>query len=210
MKEGLVLANPVVNTSKRAERPRERVLADAELRLIWQALSDNQYSTILRLLVLTGQRLSEITGLRWSEVDFDRGIISLPGERTKNGRPHEIPMSKTVRSLLAAQPRSNGREFVFGEGAGPFSGQSHRKAALDQDMARAGKSLAAWTHHDLRRSAVSGMARLGVSLPVIEKIVNHASGSFAGIVGVYQRHDFAGEKRKALQLWDEHIAGLVR
>ena len=210
MKEGLVLANPVINTNKREERPRERVLSDAELRLIWNALDDSQYGTIVRLLMLTGQRLGEITGLRWSEVDFGRGVISLPSARTKNHRPHEVPMSPTVRRLLVAQPKSNGREFVFGEGAGPFSGQSHRKAALDQDMARAGKSLPAWTHHDLRRSAVSGMARLGVSLPVIEKIVNHVSGSFAGIVAVYQHHDFAGEKYKALQLWDKHIAGLVR
>ena len=211
MREGLVLANPVINTNKREERPRERVLSDPELRLIWQALDDSQYGTIVRLLMLTGQRLNEISSLRWSsEIDFDRGVISLPGERTKNGRPHEIPMSKTVRALLAAQPRSDGRDFVFGEGAGPFSGQSHRKAALDQDMARAGKSLPAWTHHDLRRSAVSGMARLGVSLPVIEKIVNHVSGSFAGIVAVYQHHDFAGEKKKALEKWDQHIARLVR
>ena len=213
LKEGLVLANPVVNTNKREERPRERVLVDAELRLIWQALTDNQYGTIIRLLMLTGQRLSEITGLRWStEIDFKRDVISLPGERTKNGRPHEVPMSKTVRSLLAAQSRSDGRDFVFGEGAGPFSGLSLRKAALDKDIAklRGGKPLPAWVHHDLRRSAVSGMARLGVSLPIIEKIVNHVSGSFAGIVGVYQRHDFAGEKRKALELWDQHIAGLVR
>src|SRR5262249_28732034 len=115
MREGLVLANPVINTNKREERPRERVLTDAELRLIWRALTDNQYSTIVRLLMLTGQRLTEITGLRWSEIDFDRGVILLPGERTKNGRPHEIPMAKTVRSLLAAQPRSDGREFVFGD-----------------------------------------------------------------------------------------------
>jgi integrase len=212
MREGLALANPVINTNKREERPRERVLVDNELRLIWQALGDNQYGTILRLLMLTGQRLGEITGLRWSEIDFGRGVISLPGERTKNGRPHEIPMAATVRSLLKAQSRSDGREFVFGEGAGPFSGLSQRKAALDQDIARLrdGKPLPAWVHHDLRRSAVSGMARLGVSLPIIEKIVNHVSGSFAGIVSIYQRHDFAGEKRKALELWDRHIAGLVR
>jgi integrase len=162
-REGLVLANPVINTNKREERPRERVLSDAELRQIWNALDDSQYGTIVRLLILTGQRLTEISALRFSECDFDRGVISLPGERTKNGRPHEIPMSPTVRALLAAQPRSDGRDFVFGEGAGPFSGQSHRKAALDKEMVRAGKSLAAWTHHDCRRAAATGMAGIGIS-----------------------------------------------
>jgi integrase len=215
LREGLVLGlNPVINTNKREERPRERVLIDAELRSVWRALTDSQYSIVIRLLMLTGQRVSEVTGLRWSEIDFDRGVISLPGERTKNGRPHEVPISKTVRALLAAQARraSNGRELVFGEGAGPFSGLSRCKATLDQDIARlrGGKPLPAWVHHDLRRSFVSGAAALGVSLPVIEKIVNHVSGSFAGIVSVYQKHDFAGEKRAALELWDQHIAELVR
>src|SRR6516165_1653093 len=74
MREGLVLANPVINTNKREERPRERVLSDAELRLIWQALDDSQYGTIVRLLMLTGQRFSEISGLLHSECDFDRGV----------------------------------------------------------------------------------------------------------------------------------------
>ena len=113
LREGLVLANPVINTNKREERPRERVLSDAELRLIWKSLDDNQYSTIIQLLALTGQRLSEITGLRWSEIDFKRGVISFPSERTKNGKPHEVPMAATVRSLLAARPRSNGRVCVW-------------------------------------------------------------------------------------------------
>jgi integrase len=211
MREGLVLANPVINTNKREERPRERVLTDAELRLIWQALSDNQYSTIIRLLMLTGQRLNEIAALRWSEVDFERGLISFSGQRTKNGRPHEVPISKTVRSLLAAQARSDGRDFVFGEGAGPFSGQSHRKAALDQQMARAGKPLAAaWTHHDLRRSFVTGCAEIGIQPHVIEAVINHVSGHKGGVAGIYNKATYANEKREALARWDRHIAGLVR
>src|SRR6516162_6035623 len=82
MREVMVLANPVINTNKREERPRERLLVDAELRQIWQALGNNQYSTVVRLLMLTAQRLGEITGLRWSEVDFGRGVISLPSART--------------------------------------------------------------------------------------------------------------------------------
>jgi len=211
MREGLVLANPVINTNKREERPRERVLTDAELRLIWNALDDSQYGTIVRLLMLTGQRLNEIAALRWSsEVDFDRGVISLPGERTKNGRPHEIPMSKTVRALLAAQPRSDGRDFVFGEGAGPFSGQSHRKAVLDKEMGRAGKPLPAWTHHDLRRTAATRMAELGIQPHIIEAVLNHLSGHKGGIAGIYNRAQYGPEKAQALARWDRHIAGLVR
>jgi integrase len=198
MRDGLVLANPVINTNKREERPRERVLTDAELRLIWSALHDSQYSTIIRLLMLTGQRVSEITGLRWSEIDLRRGVISLPGERTKNGRPHEIPMAATVRSLLKAQPRSDGRELVFGEGAGPFSGLSRCKTALDQDIARlrGGKPLPDWVHHDLRRSAATGMAEIGIQPHIIEAVLNHVSGHKGGIAGIYNRAQYGLRKRK--------------
>ena len=210
-----MLANPVINTNKREERPRERVLSDAELRLIWQALSDNEsvsdhYSTIIRLLLLTGQRVNEIAGLRWSEINFERGVISLPGERTKNGKPHEVPMAATVHSLLAAQA-SNGREFVFGEGAGPFSGLSRRKAALDQDIARLrhGRPLSAWVHHDLRRSTATGMAEIGIQPHIIEAVLNHVSGHKGGIAGIYNRAQYGPEKAQALARWDQHISELV-
>src|SRR5262249_28311253 len=102
MREGLADSNPVANTNKREEKPRERILSAAELRLIWNALPANEYGVICKLLMLTGQRLNEIAELRWNEIDFDRNIISLPGDRTKNAKPHEIPLSPTVRSLLAA------------------------------------------------------------------------------------------------------------
>jgi integrase len=132
MREGLAQSNPVVNTNKRAERPRDRVLRDVELQLIWQALDGGQYATIVRLLMLTGQRMNEITSLCWSEIDFNRGVISLPGERTKNGRPHDVPMAPTVRALLQAQPKIEGRDLVFGKpGGGPFSGLGKCKDALD-------------------------------------------------------------------------------
>jgi integrase len=114
MREGLALANPVANTNKREEKARDRVLKDAEMRAVWMALPDSQCGMIIKLLMLTGQRASEIAGLRWSEIDFDRDVISLPGSRTKNGRPHEIPMGRQVQELLAAQPRFEGRDLIFG------------------------------------------------------------------------------------------------
>jgi integrase len=211
MREGLVLANPVAYTNKRDEKPRERILSDNELRLVWKALSDNQYSTILRLLLLTGQRMNEIAALRWSEIDFHRGVISLPGERTKNGRPHEVPMAPTVRSLLAAQPRSNGRDFVFGEGAGPFSGLSRRKEALDLNITslNGGSPLPAWVHHDLRRSVATGMAELGIQPHIIEAVLNHVSGHKGGIAGIYNRAQYGAEKAQALARWDDHIRNVV-
>ena len=206
MKEGLVLANPIIATNKRTEKSRNRVLADPELSLIWRTLATDDYDTIIRLLMLTGQRLGEIAALRWSEIDFDRGAIHLPGERTKNHRPHEIPMSRTVRSLLAARPK-NGRELVFGEGVGPFSGFSHRKEALDNDIAalNGGTPIQAWVHHDVRRSVATGMAELGIQPHIIEAVLNHVSGHKGGIAGIYNRAQYGAEKAQALARWDEHI-----
>ncbi len=213
MREGLVLANPVMLTNSRQEKPRERVLSDTELRLVWQSLEeDHQYNTILKLLVLTAQRLSEIAALRWNEIDFDRGVISLPGSRTKNGRPHEIPMAAAVRELLQSQPRTEGRDLVFGKGVGPFSGFAACKKALDASIAErnGGKALALWVHHDLRRSAATRMADIGVPPHVVEAVLNHASGHKGGIAGIYNRASYAAEKAQALARWDEHVAGLIR
>ena len=211
IKEGLVLANPVTLTNKRQEKSRDRVLVDAELRCIWRALADNQYGTIIKLLVLTAQRANEIAALRWEEINFDRNVISLPGSRTKNGRPHEIPMSVTVRSLLLFQPRIDGRDLVFGKRDGPFSGFSRCKKALDKKIAEltGGKALAPWVHHDLRRSAATGMADNGIQPHVVEAVLNHTSGHKAGVAGVYNRASYAAEKAQALARWDEHMASMV-
>ena len=103
MREGLATANPVANTNKREEKPRERILSAAEIKLVCNSLPDSQYGTVLKILLLTGARLNEIAQLRWSEIDFQRGVISLSGDRTKNKRPHEVPMSPSVRTLLEAQ-----------------------------------------------------------------------------------------------------------
>jgi integrase len=209
MRSGLALANPVINTNKYDESPRQRVLKDSELRTVWQALESNRYGTIVKLLILTGQRRDEIAGLRWSEIDFDRGVISLPGTRTKNGRPHEVPMTATVLSLLQAQERTE-REFVFnGKGDGPFSGFSRCKAILDTRIAKLGH-LEPWLLHDLRRSAATGMAEIGIQPHVIEAVLNHVSGHKGGFAGIYNRAQYSAEKVQALARWDEHIAGLVR
>ena len=211
MKEGLALANPVLFTNKRKEDPRDRVLTDAELRIVWQALGDDQYDAIIKLLTLTGQRVNEIAALRWDEVDLDRGIIALPGSRTKNGRPHEIPMAATVRQLLQSQTKDADRDLIFGRGAGPFSGLSRCKERLDSRIAElnGGKSLPSWVHHDLRRSAATGMANIGIQQHIIEAVLNHVSGHKAGVAGIYNRASYAAEKAQALARWNEHVASVV-
>ena len=202
MRRGLHDSNPVIGTEKRKERSRHRVLSDAELSKIWNALGTNDYDDIVRLLLLTGQRAGEIGGLRWSEIDFDEGLISLPAQRTKNGHPHSFPMSRPVRDILSARPHK--REFVFGRGSGGFSGWNHPKRSLDAKL-----RLPEWVVHDLRRTLATGLQRLGVRLEVTEAILNHVGGSRAGVTGIYQRHDWATEKRAALGAWADHVLAVV-
>jgi integrase len=216
MTEELAAANPVISTRKREEKSRDRVLSDAELKVIWNAVDDDHYGAIIKLLMLTGQRANEIAGLRWSEIDFDRDVILLPAERTKNGRPHQVPMSGTVKEILgnagldvifSAQPRTEGRDLVFGYGVGPFSGWSKSKEALD---AAIGNKIAAhWVPHDLRRTWATRMADLGVQPHVIEAVLNHVSGHRAGVAGIYNRAMYAKEKAEALNLWADHIAAVL-
>jgi integrase len=205
-RQGKVTVNPVSLTEKRPEQSRDRVLTDAELAAIWHVLPASDYGAIVKLLMMTGQRRDEIGGLRWSEIDLSGdGVIHLPKERTKNRRPHMVPLSPAARAILASlREQAGDREFVFGRGQG-FSGWSASKAALDAELPK----MPDWTLHDLRRTAATGMAKLGVNLPVIERALNHISGSFDGIVGVYQRHDFNGERREAMDKWAAHVVALV-
>lgn len=210
IREGLVDANPVMNTGKREERSRDRVLTDTELTTIWNTLEADHYGAIIRLLVLTGQRANEIGGLQWPEIDFDHDKIVLPADRTKNARAHEIPMAPAVRDILSAQSRIDGRSFVFGYGSGQFSGWSKSKAALDARIQETtGTALPHWTVHDLRRTAATRMADLGIAPHVIEAVLNHVSGHKGGIAGIYNRALYSAEKGQALALWADHLTALV-
>jgi integrase len=204
-------------------KPRERVLSDGELAEVWRAAGDDTYGTIVRLLILTGQRREEIGGLRWSEIDFTTQTIGLPAERTrngrartKNGRAHEVPLSEPAMRLITATPRRLDRDFVFGTGANGFGGYSVPKRALDQRIAEvrqaagAEEPMAPWVLHDLRRSLATGLGeRLGVLPHVVEAILHHVDGHKRGVAGVYNRASYDKEKRAALAMWAAHVVALV-
>lgn len=203
--EGLCDSNPVIGTNKPAEEAeRERVLTDAELAAIWRHAPENDYGRIVRLLMLTGQRRDEIGSLRWSETDLDGKLIALPGERTKNGRPHDVPLSDLALDVLKSQPARVGRDLVFGEGEGGYSGWSKAKTALNEAC-----SVQSFTLHDLRRTASTRMGDLGVHPHVVEAVLNHVSGHKKGVAGRYNRSTYAAERRAALDLWAGHIRLIV-
>jgi integrase len=203
--EGLIDSNPVMGTNRWEDQSRDRVLSDDELLTIWLTLGDDDYSVILKVLMLTGQRLNEIGGLRWSEIVGD--AIVLPPSRCKNNRQHIIPLPASVRALLDGRARNG--EFVFGRGR-PFVRWFKAKAALDQRVKEAGSELQHWTHHDLRRTMATRMAEeLGIAPHVIEAVLNHISGHKAGVAGVYNRATYTEEKKRALQRWASYIGEVV-
>jgi integrase len=205
--EAYAESNPVIGTNRSEERPRERVLDATELRLIWNALRDDDFSAIMKLLLLTGQRASEIAGLRWSEI---RGsTIALSGERTKNGRPHTIPLSQAALAIIAKQ-RHEDRDLIFGRATGQYNGWSYSMAALNKRIAEAtGHRLPRWVPHDLRRSFATHAAEIGIQPHIIEAVLNHASGHRAGVAGIYNRATYEPEKRTALDRWAAHLLTIV-
>lgn len=217
MREGLAEANPVIGTNRAETVSRDRVLSEAELREIWAALREDAYSDIVRVLMLTGQRREEIGALRWSEIDWDKGTIVLPPARTKNKREHVVPMSGATCDVLKARRRVVGRDLVFGEGEGGFSGWSKAKENLDARLLEArreafgkkAQSMPDWRLHDIRRSVATGMAEIGVQPHVIEAVLNHVSGHKAGVAGVYNRAAYLPEKTAALARWADHLQAAV-
>ena len=214
----LIATSPCTGVEAPALSPaRDRVLTDDELRWFWQACDalGPPFAPLFRVLCLSGQRREEVGAMRWSELDG--ALWTIPAERVKNGREHSLVLPSPALALINSMPRVEGCPFVFSTtGETPVSGYSEAKRRLDEAMLKLARGEAGrddvqippWRLHDLRRTTASGMARLGINLPTIEKVLNHVSGSFGGIVGVYQRHEFKAEKAAALERWSEHVWAL--
>jgi integrase len=203
---GIITTHPMIGLSKQKETSRDRVLSDDELVKVWKAADAElayPFGDAIRLLILTGARREEIGQLRWSEIDGD--TIHLEGARTKNGERHDIPLSAPARALLEGLPKMSECDFVFSSfGTKPIAAWGIAKERLDAIV-----QIEPWRIHDLRRTVATGLQRLGIGLQVVESVLGHTSGSRAGIIGIYQRHTYANEKRMALEAWGAHVAGLI-
>ena len=187
------------------EIARDRVLDDDELAQVILAARKigGPYGDIVELLALTGQRREEVARLQWAELALAQRVWTLPKSRTKNAKAHVVHLSKQSMAVLtrADQPGS----YVFSLlGTKPFQEFSRAKRRLDQLS-----GVTAWRLHDLRRTCVSGMARLGIAPHVADKILNHQSGTISGVAAVYQRHEFLLERKEALDRWGAHVAQIV-
>jgi integrase len=200
----IIPANPIAELEKPGtERARERVLVDAELFKVWIAAGGLgfPFGPAIHLLMLTGARLDEIASLRWSEVSETE--IRLPGERTKNGEPHIIPLSRSAQSVIAEIPRIAGSGLVFTtNGKTPVSGWSKTRDRL-RDRAKLDEP---WTLHDIRRSVSTGMNERGSEPHIVEAVLGH---KVKGVAGVYNRAKHEAAKRTALEAWGAHLSAVI-
>ncbi|WP_245444501.1 site-specific integrase [Microvirga sp. KLBC 81] len=203
---GILETSPCAGvTAPAREQARHRVLDDDELAEVLQAAREIgfPFGSIVEMLALTGQRRDEVGRMAWAHVDLDKGLWIVPGEHAKNGKPHTVHLSPPALALLNQTPRTG--DLVFsGDGTTLFQGYSKAKARLDRLS-----GVGDWTLHDLRRTVVSGIARLGVAPHVADKILNHQSGTISGVAAVYQRHEFMAERREAMRLWGVHVTSLA-
>jgi len=190
-------------------RSRERVLSDAELRAVWLAADREapKLRAFVRLLILTAAREMEVADMAAGEVDLAASRWTIPAERAKNRTAYTVPLNGLAAAELRAvwpndQPRADHRLLGRGSSSG-FRGFSHLKARIDLAA-----GVSSWRWHDLRRTARTGMTRLGVPREHAEAAINHISGRSA-LERTYDRHNYADEVLGALGRWQAHIADLV-
>jgi integrase len=187
------------------ETSRDRVLTDRELAtiILGARKASHPYGQIVEFLGLTGQRREEVAQLKRDELDEKGRTWTIPGSRTKNKKVHIVHLSEAAWRVVAKTPDG---DLVFGTSRGKrFQAFGKGKRALDKLSGVTG-----WRLHDLRRTIVSGMARLGVPPHVADKILNHQAGTISGVAAVYQRHDFLVERKEALDRWGAHVEQIIQ
>jgi integrase len=203
MRRGHADANPVIGTENPDPHTQgERVLSGDELRALWNACDGrNDYDHIVRILILTGCRKSEVGGMRWSEFSNDRTVWAIPADRTKNGKSCTLPLPPTFWNVIDGIKQRDGTDNVFGYSDRGFRNWTHPKNDLDR---RSGVSN--WTHHDLRRTFRTGLGKLGIPPHIAELCINHSKG---GLIAVYDKHRYEGEIAAALAMWADHVRSII-
>jgi integrase len=221
-------AAAVKRMTKEKDRARDRVLTDIEIRAIWRASDElGIFGRAFQVMLLTGQRRTEVGAMKWSEIDLRNKVWKLSKARTKANRSHEVPLSDTVIEIINKTQRLAGSAYIFSTGThrtgdsseiAPISGWGKAKGALDRIVAVKARKIAEeiagdeaakiepWHLHDLRRTCATRLGKLGVPRLVVSKVLNHATSD---VTSVYDQHDYEPEKRAALDRWTTHLLGIV-
>ena len=209
----IIQTSPVVRIPKPGkETDRDRCLTDDEVRAIWMAAEAVgwPFGPCVKLLILTAQRRDEVAHMRWSEIDLEAGMWTLPRERAKNGKAHEVPLSPMAVDVLRSLPRPDGVDLVFTtNGRTPISGFSQIKKRIDA-LSKVGLTDAdAWVFHDFRRTVTTNLAKMGIPPQVADKVLNHVQGTIKGVAAVYNRHGYLDERRAALDAWANRLDQII-
>ena len=198
--------NPMIAlTSPSAPKARDHVLTNPEIVKLW-AVCDAQgfpFGPLLKLLALTGCRREEVAGMRRTELSEDLATWTIPGQRTKNHLVHVVPLPPMARNIIRSIDQHGDLVFTT-NGRTSVSGFSKMKKRLDAKL-----KFAPWIIHDLRRTAATGMADIGIPPHIVEACLNHVSGAKAGVAGTYNRAQYLLEKKAALERWADHIAAQI-
>lgn len=193
--------NPAVGIIRPVKpRSRDRVLSDDELKAIWNACEGLHfpYGKMVRLLILTAQRRSEVAGMAWAEVDLETGLWEIPSERAKNKKAHIVHLSSQAVGIIESIDKVS--DLALSLKNTPLTGYSLAKKALDE-----ASGVTDWRFHDIRRTVTTGLAGMGIAPHVADKILNHSSGMISGVGAVYQKHEFLSERKAALEAWGKQI-----
>jgi integrase len=206
-KKRYITDNPTFGFTPHTMASRSRVLTDTELKALWEATehAEGHFGTMVRLLILTGMRRGECAALRSSWIQCS--TVTLPKEATKNGREHTFPISVLATSILADAVPKDGTELLFparGKPTTPFNGWSKSKIALDKRA-----NIAPWTLHDLRRTFATDLAQMGVAPHIIERLINHVTGTISGVAAIYNRHRYMDEMRAAVETWEKRLSFII-
>jgi integrase len=207
----MLKSTPIVRgMAQKGEKARDRVLSDDELRALWKAAETlpSPFKQYVQLLMLTGQRVGEIKALEWSEINRDDALIEFSSAKYKNGRPHVVPMSPMVAEIVKTLPKFDKCKFaVTTNGKTAIDCDSYLKESLDEAVTQAdGKALPDWRPHDIRRTMRTNLSKLGIASDIGERVMGHVIG---GVRGVYDRHSFNDEKRRALTAWENYLSRIV-
>lgn len=199
---GIITTSPCHGVSApHREKSRDRILNDEELTAVFDAAkeTDGAFGVIIQFLIMTAQRRNEVANMEWSELDLPNSTWTIPAKRTKNEKPHAVHLTDQAKALLESIPPVG--DYVFtSNGKTPFSGFSKSKKRLDELS-----GIEGWRIHDIRRTVVSGMAKIGIAPHVADKVLNHQSGTISGAAAVYQRHEFIDERQDALEAWGSYL-----
>lgn len=218
---GDIASSPIAEMQgPKAVQSRRRVLSHEELVCAWLAAGKLNYpwQPVIRLLIATLQRRDEVAGLPWAELDIENATWELPAERAKNDEGHRVPLNALALNEILAVPRTKRGLLFTTTGTTAVSGFSRAKRRLDAYMLQIMKTRAAergedaedvvlahWRLHDIRRTGTTNLQALGVQIEVTEAVINHISGSTAGVAGVYNRFKYDPQKRSALEAWNQKL-----